>query len=254
MLAKRLLLAFLFAGGAMAVVGCGPTYPKCEGDEHCEEKGEFCVNGLCAQCRDDSQCSGPGMACSAGKCQRRVGYCDDTVTCPGNQKCRDNQCGAECLGDTECTAANTFCSGGSCVERPECGENATNAACPEGQDCQGGRCQRRITSCTADAVLFDFNKSAIKPNQKSKLDTVAACMNGDESAELRIAGHADERGTEEYNLALGEDRASSAKKYLTSKGVKANRVNTISFGENQPASQGSNEKAWSQNRRAEFGR
>ena len=101
-------------------------------------------------------------------------------------------------------------------------------------------------------MYFDFDRATIKPNQRAKLDEVASCMADPQAAPLQLAGHADERGTEEYNLALGERRADAAKKYLTSKGVPGDRMSTISFGEERPAVSGSNESAWAKNRRAEF--
>ncbi|MSP72313.1 MAG: hypothetical protein EXR76_09040, partial [Myxococcales bacterium] len=73
---RNVVLGLIF-GGAALFSGCGPKYPKCENDEHCKEKGEFCVNALCQQCRDNSHCSGPGMMCASGKCDRKPGYCDD---------------------------------------------------------------------------------------------------------------------------------------------------------------------------------
>ncbi len=253
MFSNRFLLAFVLGGATLALAGCGPKYPKCENDGHCADKGEFCVNNLCTQCRDNSHCAdkGPGMICSGGKCMRKPGYCDDSIPCPGNQKCRNNECGAECLDNSECSG-NTYCSNGSCVEKPECGENADNPICPEGQECVGGRCQAKVVQCTTEAVYFDFDRSTIKSNQRAKLDQVASCMGDPNAAPVQLAGHADERGTEEYNLALGERRADAAKKYLVSKGVDGSRLSTISFGEERPAVSGSNESAWSKNRRVEF--
>lgn len=248
---RRLLLAMVMGGASLVASGCGPTYPKCENDEHCSEKGEFCVNGLCQQCRDNSHCQGPGMECRAGKCQRRPGYCDDSVPCPGNQKCRDNQCGPECLDNSEC-GAGTYCADGSCVPKPECGPNADNPACPEGQECVAGRCQVQLASCSAEAVLFDFDKYNIKPGEKAKLDAVATCLSGANAAPVRIEGHCDERGTEEYNLALGERRAESSRKYLVGKGIDPNKLSTISFGEERPVDPGHSEASWKKNRRAEF--
>jgi len=237
---------------------CGPTYPKCENDEHCQEKGEYCLNGKCQQCRDNSQCEGAGMECASGKCQRRIGYCDESVACTGNQKCRNNECGNECLDNSECTG-NTFCSNGSCIEKPQCGEGADTPACPAGQECVGGRCQISLTDCGnggpnggGGAVYFDFNQSNIKPKEKSKLKAIAECVKAGNAANLRVEGHCDERGTEEYNLALGERRADAARRYLESLGVDAGKLSTVSFGETRPAAAGSNEGAWKQNRRAEF--
>ncbi len=249
----RLLLALALGGGTLLVVGCGPTYPNCEDDTHCEEKGEHCLNKVCAQCRDNSHCKGPGMECTAdGKCRRRPGYCDDTVSCPGNQKCRDNECGAECLGDNEC-AENQYCDGGSCIARPQCGENALTAECAPGMKCSGGRCIPNLTACRpGEPIYFDFDRSNVKRNQREKLDGVFSCLQGEHVAPVRLEGHADERGTEEYNLALGQRRADAVRKYLEQKGVSPDRLSTTSYGEEQPAENGHNERSWSKNRRVEF--
>ena len=77
-------------------------------------------------------------------------------------------------------------------------------------------------------------------------------LNANPGLRLRIAGHTDERGSDEYNLALGQRRAAAAKRYLTQHGIAENRIEIISFGEERPAQQGSDESAWSQNRRDEF--
>lgn len=249
---RRLLFLMVMGGATLLATGCGPTYPKCENDGHCREKGEYCLNGRCQECRDNSHCEGPGMMCAAGSCQRQPGYCDDTVTCPGKQKCRNNQCGAECLGNDEC-GAGEFCDNGSCMQKPECGPNADNPNCPEGQECVGGACQAKIVECTAEAVYFDFDRANIKSGQRTKLDQVAQCLAGDpNAATVMLTGHADERGTEEYNLALGERRAEAAKRYLVNKGAPSGKLDTVSYGESRPAVNGSNERAWSKNRRVEF--
>jgi peptidoglycan-associated lipoprotein len=77
-------------------------------------------------------------------------------------------------------------------------------------------------------------------------------MTGNPSVRIRIAGHTDERGSDEYNLALGQRRAAAAKRYLTERGVEGARIDVISYGEERPAVQGGDESAWQQNRRAEF--
>jgi len=246
------LLSALFAGVALLAIGCGPTYPKCENDEHCEEKGEFCVNKLCQECRDSSHCSkkGAGYACSAGKCQRKIGYCDPNLPCSGRQVCRDNECGAECLGNADCQG-NTYCSGGSCIQKPECGQGADNPNCPDGSECVAGSCEKKVVRC-GEAIFFSFDRYNILRSQRDKLNGVAECMMDPNAGELVIEGHCDERGSEAYNLALGERRANTVSRYLRNKGIKRGRLETRSWGEERPAAHGSGERSWSQNRRAEF--
>ncbi len=102
------------------------------------------------------------------------------------------------------------------------------------------------------AVYFDFDRAVIRDDQKPAMRSNASAV--EEHQDWRIIvveGHTDERGTEEYNLALGERRANSVKQYLVNSGVAAARVDTVSFGESKPAVQGHDEAAWKWNRRAE---
>jgi peptidoglycan-associated lipoprotein len=101
-------------------------------------------------------------------------------------------------------------------------------------------------------VYFEFDSFSIKSESRSVLDTHATWLKANAGVSVQIEGHCDERGTTEYNLALGERRAGSVKDYLVSKGVPASRLSTISYGEERPAKTGVNEMAWAQNRRAEF--
>jgi peptidoglycan-associated lipoprotein len=101
-----------------------------------------------------------------------------------------------------------------------------------------------------DRVFFDFDKFNLKPQARETLQRQATWLKKYPSATIMVEGHCDERGTREYNLALGERRANSAKNYLVALGVNPNRIRTISYGKERPAVTGSNEAAWAQNRRA----
>lgn len=101
-------------------------------------------------------------------------------------------------------------------------------------------------------IHFDFDRSDIMSGDMANLDRKAAIMNANPNLTIRISGHADERGSDEYNLALGNRRAAAAKRYLTSKGIADSRITVVSFGEERPVAQGSTEDAWAQNRRDEF--
>ena len=103
-----------------------------------------------------------------------------------------------------------------------------------------------------DRVFFDTDKSDLTADSREVLEKVAVWMNSYPVATVTIEGHADERGTREYNLALGERRANSVSDYLAALGVNPNRLQTVSFGKEQPAVLGSNEEAWAQNRRGVF--
>jgi peptidoglycan-associated lipoprotein len=101
-----------------------------------------------------------------------------------------------------------------------------------------------------DRVFFDFDKSTLTAKAQGTLDKQAAWLSKISTATITVEGHADERGTREYNLALGDRRSNAVKDYLISKGVAASRIKTISYGKERPAVLGSNEWAWSQNRRS----
>jgi len=99
-------------------------------------------------------------------------------------------------------------------------------------------------------IHFDFDKYDIRPGDAEILKENAALLSKYLTVKVQIEGHCDERGTNEYNLALGERRANSTKKYLISIGVSQGRISTISYGEERPSDPGNNEEAWAKNRRA----
>ncbi len=101
-----------------------------------------------------------------------------------------------------------------------------------------------------DRVFFDFDRSDLRPDAIDQLNRQADWLKSNPTVTVVIQGHADERGTREYNLALGDRRASSAKQYLESMGIGGGRLDTISYGKERPEVLGSNEAAWAQNRRA----
>jgi len=100
-----------------------------------------------------------------------------------------------------------------------------------------------------DRVYFGFNKAEVRTSDAGTLNDQAAWLKKYPGVTIVVEGHCDERGTREYNLALGERRANAVKEYLVSRGISANRVQTISYGKERPAVLGSNESAWQQNRR-----
>lgn len=105
---------------------------------------------------------------------------------------------------------------------------------------------------TANKIFFDFDKYDLKPVSKDVLKAKAALLKKYGSWKMLIEGNCDERGTEEYNLALGERRARAAYEFLVVLGVPSSNLKIVSFGEERPAVAGSNETAWAQNRRCEF--
>jgi peptidoglycan-associated lipoprotein len=107
-------------------------------------------------------------------------------------------------------------------------------------------------STIAQVVYFDYNKDEVRDDAKPTLDAKVGILNANAALKIRIAGHTDDRGSDEYNLALGQRRAAAVQRYLVSRGVDASRFEMVSFGKERPAAQGEDESAWSKNRRAEF--
>jgi peptidoglycan-associated lipoprotein len=110
--------------------------------------------------------------------------------------------------------------------------------------------QEDLVANVGDRVFFDFDKSSLRQDAKDTLDKQAGWLAKYGSVNIQVAGNTDERGTEEYNLALGQRRANSAASYLKAKGVASARIATISYGKDRPVALGSTEEAWAQNRNA----
>jgi peptidoglycan-associated lipoprotein len=103
-----------------------------------------------------------------------------------------------------------------------------------------------------NAIYFDFDSAALLPSSQQILTEKADLLLANPDIVATVAGHCDDRGTDAYNMALGQRRADAAKAFLVNLGVSPNQLDTISYGEERPAEMGQNEEAWSKNRRAEF--
>jgi peptidoglycan-associated lipoprotein len=101
-------------------------------------------------------------------------------------------------------------------------------------------------------INFDFDKADVRAADQANLDRKAAILAANSGVKLRVSGHADERGSDEYNLALGNRRGAAAKRYLAGKGVDESRLDVVSYGEERPLDPGHSEEAWAKNRRDEF--
>lgn len=145
---------------------------------------------------------------------------------------------AACASDPE-GAATTAGTGDT--------SSTTTAAAPTGP--VAGSVEE-FQQTVGDRVFFGFDRYDLTPEARAQLEQQAAWLKTYPQHSITIEGHADERGTREYNLALGERRASSVKNYLVALGIDPNRVQTISYGKERPEVLGSNEAAWAQNRRA----
>ncbi len=115
--------------------------------------------------------------------------------------------------------------------------------------------RQRVQARVADAfktLYFNYDQSELTPDAKTTCDAIGELMKEEPGLTVRIEGNADERGTNEYNLALGDRRAKSVQAYLISYGIASSRLTTISYGEEKPAVDGHDEAAWSKNRRDDF--
>ena len=206
------ILASTFLGLTLAATGCGPDYPKCDTDSDCHE-GEYCVNGQCQQCRSDEDC-GPGQACASGACEPIDGYCTSDSDCGAGEECKNNTCSQAAQASLP-------------PEAPD----------PEPQ------------SCNLQSVYFGYDSSELEGSARDQLSNNAQCIRERGMGKIHLTGLTDPRGTEEYNLALGDRRAKSAKKFLKSLGVDAN-ITYSSMGEEM--ANGSDESGWARDRRVDF--
>lgn len=242
----RLLLAV--AALLVVATGCpGPEYPECKNDSHCKTKkvgdkevkiDELCVMGKCQECAKDTNCD-EGEVCKRGRCEAE---CTQDAQCGSGRICHANECrAAECDATKGCTEGKQ-CSAGRCVTPGKTSVGGTDQTPVAG----GGACERSAR------IGFDFNVYDLRPEGRETLDSFARCLRDNPAWRLTVEGHADERGTTEYNLQLGEKRASSIRDYLVKLGVDKGRIKTISYGEEKPLTSGADEGAWAQNRRGEL--
>lgn len=133
---------------------------------------------------------------------------------------------------------------------PPPGQTAAEVPAPA-RPVEGGGLSRETTP-GLQRIHFDFDKSVIRQDMRSRLQSNYDYLSRNPGVRVRIEGHCDERGTTEYNLALGERRAKSAFQYLMDLGVDPNRMNVVSYGEEVPLDPNHSEDAWAKNRRAEF--
>lgn len=114
------------------------------------------------------------------------------------------------------------------------------------------RTTEEVRTMLATRIHFDYDRSDIRQADAAMLDQKLAILQANPALQIEVVGHCDERGSDEYNLALGNRRALAAKQYLVTRGIAADRITTRSMGEEQPLQMGSTEDAWAQNRRDEF--
>lgn len=229
--------------------GCpGPDYPKCEKDDQCKKNkdgksvNEYCLFGQCQQCAKDAHCAA-GSRCNRGRCEAA---CTADSQCGAGQICEEATCQPAQCSDMKACGEGLGCTNGRCLSSQT---NDQTKSTSGGQVTVGGKlmsCEKRQT------IRFDFNMSDLRPDARETLELFSKCLAQNPAWRLTIEGHADERGTTDFNLQLGERRASSVKDYLARLGIDKARMKTISYGEEKPVDNSVSEDGWAKNRRGEL--
>ncbi len=245
---RTALFGALMVVGLVLSTGCKPKYPNCETDEQCQE-GEFCVNNLCQQCRDNGDCP-PGHECAEGACRQLPGYCTDSSQCSNGQVCRNNQCGP-CISNGDCPSG-LVCMQGVCGQA-EC---ETDDECPAGLVCVNYRCKVDENAaaasgpCEMEPVYFNFDSSELDGDMRNRIERNYDCYKDHGGGKLRIEGHCDPRGTTEYNMGLGDRRARIVGKVVSTLGVEKSDLQIVSKGEEEAT--GTDESTWAKDRKVLF--
>ncbi len=211
----------------VSFAACNPKFPECKTDADCkaaENNGGalLCLTGQCRQCGKDADCAA-GKVCKDFVCG------DKTVATP-----------APSSGSTLASSQATLCK--------------TDDECDPASLCIRGQCVKatsELPECTDVRVHFDLDKSELSDEDKTTLQGRVRCFRNNKGLHVTIEGHADERGTEDYNLALGSRRATTVAKYLEALGVNEEQVKTLSYGFERPVCTEHDEACWAKNRRGE---
>ncbi|HEX9053000.1 MAG TPA: OmpA family protein [Anaeromyxobacter sp.] len=219
---RVLFLAVTFLGVA-ALSGC-PAKPKngeCKSSTDCASQegfGKICIEGRCQECGTDADCR-DGFVCRQNKCEPKP-QCKADADCPQGQRCENDRCVA-----------------------------AREEAAPKAE--AAGAVPAECSDASAFTIRFGFDQSSLTGDSQGTLQKLADCLKKAPAKTVSISGHCDERGTTQYNIALGARRAEAARKYLSDLGV-AGKLDTVSFGKEKPLCTQSTEDCWAKNRRDEF--
>jgi peptidoglycan-associated lipoprotein len=250
--------AALVTIGLAALSGCKkkktkkPLPPgKCRTDKDCPKDKPHCVDGTCKQCKDDSHCAADER-CVDGRCLKK---CKSDQDCPQGEICKDGVCQTvPCQKDADCGPGRECKNGrcqalakGSCVVDDDC---ADEEVCKNGQCVPAPRPTRPPDVCSLSPIYFDFDKSTLTASARKTLQENAECLRKVKDRTVQLEGHCDPRGTEEYNLALSNERAQTVKKYLKRMGIKASRMRVVPKGELEAT--GTDESSWAKDRRVVF--
>ncbi len=220
------VLALALTVTAVAVLSGCPAKPK---------------TGECKSSADCAAQEGYGKVCVQGRCQE----CGADADCKEGFVCRENRCvpKPECSKDADCPAGKT-CQGERCVEKTAGAESA-------GKEGGAGAVEAACADPGAFTIRFGFDQSNLTPQSQDTLQKLAECLRKAPAKRIVVAGNCDERGTTEYNLALGARRAEAAKKYLADLGA-GGKIATVSYGKERPVCTDATEDCWARNRRDEF--
>lgn len=150
-----------------------------------------------------------------------------------------------------CSTTSTTDDSGASMDK-SMQEGSASASGTSGSDMSSGTMTKADVMALSSVFYFDFDKAIVKPEAFADLSAHAKYLVNNPSAHVVLEGHADERGTREYNMALGERRAKAVSRYLSVQGVSAAQMEVVSYGEERPAMEGHNESSWSKNRRVEL--
>ncbi len=224
---------------------CGkPEYPACDGDDDCKAHGEVCADKKCVECIKDASCVaklGAGATCQKNSCVAAIKpECTQDTDCTSGGKCRNNKCG--CQSDDECGNGKQ-CTGGLCTEKARAEKVSASRQCMD---------PNNPGKVALQTINFDLDKSELRPDAQSVLDQDAECLKQAPTQKFTVVGHCDERGTVEYNLSLGEQRAGTVVKYLDRLGAANNRLRVVSKGKAQQLCKEATDDCYAKNRRVEF--
>jgi peptidoglycan-associated lipoprotein len=222
---RRVLLLAVTIAGATALSGC-PAKPKngeCKSSADCasqEGYGKVCVQGRCQECGTDADCR-EGFVCRTNKCVPKP-QCQGDADCGKGQRCENDRCVA-----------------------------ARDEAAAAGKEEGAGAVPAECRDAASFTIRFGFDQSSLTGDSQQRLQKLADCLKQAPAKAVVVAGNCDERGTTQYNIALGARRAEAARKYLSDLGV-STKLDTVSYGKEKPLCTEATEDCWARNRRAEF--
>jgi peptidoglycan-associated lipoprotein len=231
------------------LAACSPSYPKCSDDGDCNKDGHkgVCIDGTCQECGKNQDCQ-PGFECHANRCVPKP-ECASDSECTAPKICWNGKCILECSQDADCKGGQV-CKGNRCTPRTEC---TVDTDCGKNGKCVQGQCAAATGDCVLESIKFAYNEAVLDDQAKAILQKDVECMKArPPHGKVSLEGNCDERGTEEYNLHLGQRRADATIKYLVNLGVSKAQLKTLSWGKNKPICTESHEGCWSQNRRVDI--